>query len=193
MIALLRRRLREEAGFTMIELIVVVALLGAVFAAVGGMYISTLQAEQQVSGDTSDANDAQLAARAIDDAMRNGSSFYVTAGFDGGQLLVVRTAGAGSSLEWNCAAWYYSPDNGGEIRTQVKPDGSTIGLPGNAELPNWTVLVSGITASGAVFTAVDDILQVAFETVDSEGRTTTTIAFAASLSPAEAEESDTCS
>jgi prepilin-type N-terminal cleavage/methylation domain-containing protein len=193
MIARLRRRLREDAGFTMIELIVVVALLGAVFAAVGGMYISTLQAEQQVSGDTSAANDGQLAARAIDDAMRNGSSFYVTDGFDGGQLLVVRTAGAGSALDWSCAAWYYTPENGGEIRADVQPDGSNIGLPGNTELPNWTLLVSGITASGPVFTAVDDVLQVAFETVDGDGRTTTTISFSSSLSPAEAEESDTCS
>lgn len=193
MITLLRRRFREEAGFTMIELIVVVALLGAVFAAVGGMYISTLQAERQVSGDTSAANNAQLAARAIDDAMRNGSSFYVTDGFDGGQLLVVRTAGAGSSLDWSCAAWYYTPENGGQVRSQVQPDGSTIGLPGNTELQDWTLLVSGMTTSGPVFTAVDDVLQVAFETVDGEGRTTTTIAFASSLSPAEAEEADTCS
>jgi prepilin-type N-terminal cleavage/methylation domain-containing protein len=193
MITRLRRLLREDAGFTMIELIVVVALLGAVLIAVGGMYISTLQVERQVSTDTSAANDGQLAARAIDDAMRNGSSFYVTAGFDGGQLVVVRTAGAGSSLGWSCAAWYYTPENGGEIRAEVQPDGSTIGLPGSADLPNWTLLVSGISASGPVFTAVDDVLQVAFETVDSAGRTTTTIAFASTLSPAEAEESDTCS
>lgn len=193
MITVLRRRLRDDAGFTMIELIVVVALLGAVLIAVGGMYISTLNAERQVSGDTSAASNAQLAARAIDDAMRNGSSFYVTAGFDGGQLLVVRTAGAGSSLDWSCSAWYYTPENGGEVRTDVRPDGSTIGLPGNTELDDWTLLVSGLTASGPVFTATDDVLQVAFETVDSAGRTTTTIAFASTLSPAEAEESDTCS
>ena len=193
MITLLRRRFREDAGFTMVELIVVVALLFAVFAAVGGMYISTLKAEQQVSGDTSAANDGQLAARAIDDAMRNGSSFYVTGGFDGGQLLVVRTAGAGSALDWSCAAWYYTPENGGEIRTDVQPDGSNVGLPGNTELADWTLLVSGLTSSGAVFTQVDDVLQVAFETVDGKGRTTTTIAFASSLSPAQAEESDTCS
>lgn len=193
MMTLLRRRLREDAGFTMIELIVVVALLGAVFAAVGGMYISTLKTERQVSADTTAANDAQLAARTIDDAMRNGSSFYVTDGFDGGQLLVVRTAGAGASLDWSCAAWYYTPENGGEVRTQVHPDGSTIGLPGNTELEGWALLVSGMTASGPVFTAVDDVLQVAFETVDGEGRTTTTIAFSSSLSPAEAEESDSCS
>lgn len=193
MIARLRRRLREDAGLTMVELIVVFALLGGVFAAAGGMYISTLKAEQQVSGDTSAANNGQLAARAIDDAMRNGSSFYVTAGFDGGQLLVVRTAGASSSLDWSCAAWYYTPENGGEIRADVQPDGSNIGLPGNSDLADWTLLVSGLTSSGAVFTAVDDVLQVAFETVDGKGRTTTTITFASSLSPAEAEESDTCS
>jgi type II secretory pathway pseudopilin PulG len=189
----LLRRLRADAGFTMIELIVVFGLMVGVMAAVGGMYISTLQAERQVSGDTTAANDAQLAARAIDDAMRNGSSFYVADGFDGGQLLVVRTAGAGSAVDWSCAAWYYSPENGGEIRTEVQPDGSNIGLPGTTDLPGWTLLVSGLTSSGAVFTAVDDVLQVAFETVDSEGRTTTTIAFASSLSPAEAEETDSCS
>jgi type II secretory pathway pseudopilin PulG len=193
MITRLRRRIRDDAGFTMIEMLVVVGLLFAVFAAVGGMYLSTLQAERQVSTDTSSANDGQTVARSIDDAMRNGSSFYVTAGFDGGQLLVVRTAGAGSALDWSCAAWYYTPENGGEIRTDVQPDGSNVGLPGNTELQDWTLLVAGLTSSGAVFTAVDDVLQVAFETVDSEGRTTTTIAFAASLSPAEAEESDTCS
>lgn len=193
MITLLRRRLRDDAGFTLIEMLVVVGLLFAVFAAVGGMYISTLQAERQVSTDTSSANDGQTVARSIDDAMRNGSSFYVTAGFDGGQLLVVRTAGASASLDWSCAAWYYTPENGGEIRTEVHPDGSNVGLPGNTELQDWTLLVAGLTSSGAVFTEVDDVLQVAFETVDSEGRTTTTIAFAASLSPAEAEESDTCS
>lgn len=193
MITGLRRRLREDAGFTMIELIVVVALLGAVLIAVGGMYISTLQAERQVSTDTSAANDGQLAARTIDDAMRNGSSFLVTDGFDGGQLLVVRTAGADSSLDWGCAAWYYTPENGGEIRSQVRPDGVSIGVPGNTDLDGWMLLVSGITASGPVFSAVDDVLHVAFETADGEGRTTTTIAFASSLSPAEAEETDSCS
>lgn len=196
MIARLRRRLVADDGFTIIELIVATGLVGLVLAALGGIYLSTLQTQRMVSGETSAANNAQLAARAIDDAMRNGSSFYVADGSDGGRLLVVRTAGSDAAIDWACAAWYYSPLDGGQIRQHFEPDGTAIGLPGTDELAAWTLLVSGVAVDGPPF-AVDDgndrVLTVAFTTAEPDGDTTTTISFSAALSPAEGEESDSCS
>ncbi|GHF20941.1 hypothetical protein GCM10011600_22480 [Pseudolysinimonas yzui] len=191
------RQLADEAGFTIIEMIVATALAGLVLAALGGVYISTIQTQRLVSTDTSAANNAQLAARGIDDAMQNGSSFHLADGSDGGQMLVVRTAGSGSTIDWTCAIWYYSPLDGGQIRSHVEPDGSAVGLPGTDELASWTLLASGIAVTGtapfAIDSTNDNVLFVDFTTVADDGDATTTISFSAALSPVEAEESDTCS
>jgi prepilin-type N-terminal cleavage/methylation domain-containing protein len=191
------RQLADDAGFTIIEMIVATALAGLVLAAVGGVYISTIQTQRVVSTDTAAANNAQLAARGIDHAMRNGSSFYLASGSDGGQMLVVRTAGSGSAISWSCAIWYYSPLDGGQIRSHVEADGSSIGLPGTDELAGWTLLTSGVSVTGtAPFTvdpSNDNVLFVDFTTIADDGDATTTISFSAALSPVEAEESDTCS
>lgn len=196
MIARLRRRLAVDAGFTIIEVMVATGLVALVLAALGGIYLGTVQTQRMVSGETSAANNAQLVARSIDEAMRNGSSFHVADGSDGGRLLVIRTAGSGAAIDWTCALWYYSPLDGGQIRHHVEPDGSTVGLPGTAELAAWTLLVSGVAVDGPPFAenaGNDRVVDVRFLTAEPDGDTTTTISFSAALSPAVGEESGSCS
>ena len=120
----LRRRASDDAGFTLMELIVVALLTSLVLAAVGGIYISTVVAQRTVEGITGASNGGQLAARSIDSAVRNASEYEIA---DSGRLLVVRSADADADeLGWFCQAWYFSSANGGSIRSTTTADGTAI-------------------------------------------------------------------
>ena len=191
----LRRRASEDAGFTVMELIVVALLTTLVLAAVGGIYISTIVAQQTVDGITGASNEGQLAARSIDSAVRNGSEYQLTDDA-AGQLLVVRTADADADdLGWFCQAWYYTSAEGGSIRTTTTADGTAIGMPTATELANWTLLVSGVTstAGSGIFASdpdIDTVVRVEFDTT-ADGDDSTTIQFSTPLMPG-AEGADTC-
>ena len=194
----LRRRLRDlrdDQGFTIPELIVVCLLAGLVLAAVGGMYVSTVVAQMTVGAVSGASNGGQLAARSIDNGIRNATEFQLTANGTTGQLLIVRTAGAADALDWKCQAWYYDSTGDGSIRTTTVADGTVIAMPTAAELSTWTELVEGVApVTGTdIFTpdaVADTVVQTNFLTV-ADGRDSTTISFSTPLMPG-AQEEDTC-
>lgn len=192
----IRRRLASDQGVTLAEVSVTALLVGLVLATLAGIYLSTVTAQQSVSAATGAANDGQLAARSIDAAVRNGSSYEITPGADGGQLLVVRSAGADAVIDWHCAAWYYSPLEGGSIRTTIQADGTAIPVPTTATLATWTLLAQGVDAPGDIaFTedAGNDRLLLTEFTTTTDELDATTIRFTSALSPAAEEETETCS
>jgi Tfp pilus assembly protein PilW len=193
-LARLRRRASDDAGFTLAELIVVGLLTSLVLTAVGGIYISTIVAQRTVDGITGASNGGQLVARSIDSAVRNGSEYQITDSASG-QLLVVRSADADSTMGWFCQAWYYSSASGGSIRSTTTADGTAIGMPTATGLADWTLLASGVTSTAGtgIFATdpdIDTVVRVQFETT-ADGDDSTTIQFSTPLMPG-AEGADTC-
>ena len=191
----LRRRASEDAGFTIMELIVVALLTTLVLAAVGGIYISTIVAQQTVDGITGASNGGQLAARSIDSAVRNGSEYQITEDA-AGQLLVVRTADADAD------DWAGSARPGTTPRRMAEASGPRrlpTARPSQCrpppELATWTLLVSGVTSTAGVgiFASdpdIDTVVRVEFDTT-ADGDDSTTIQFSTPLMPG-AEGADTC-
>jgi hypothetical protein len=181
-----RERLRDdESGITLIE-VIVTAMLGAlVLAAVGGIYIGAVKAQAMVAGLTGASNDAQLAARDLDRAVRNGVALKVTASGDD-QLLVVRSAGSGDALEYRCRAWFFDA-SAGELRSTTRSDGTLIAVPTADQLANWTLLAAPVGPDGEtdvflVDTADPTLVHVTFAAL-ADDEDSTTVAFATALMP----------
>lgn len=138
--------LRDDRGFTLSEVIVVGVVTTIILMAIGGMYLSTLQAERTISALSETTTSAQLAARSIDYGVRNGVVLQpLQEGTDGGQLLAVCTAGAATGAPvYKWQAWYYSPADGGEIRTRTFDNDTAPSTPDADELATWTLLLSGV-------------------------------------------------
>lgn len=183
-------RLRDDRGFTLMEMLVASALFALVIFVAGGIFIGQTNAQRQVSAITSTTSSAQLAGSAIDSGIRNASGFKLTAsGSD--QLLVARVAGGGSTLQWTCQAWYYSA-SAHTISTHASTPGTPVTVPTAAQLTTWTLLVSGVSArSGStIFTAAGATLSVSFNATPANNRA---VAIAFSSSPlAGVTESTTC-
>jgi hypothetical protein len=146
--AALRRRLdrlRGDEGLTLPEVIVVSIVTTIILIAVGGMYISTLRTERVISDLSQGASSAQLVARSIDSGVRNGVILdSVRIGSDGGQMLAVCTAGAGTTAAYSWRAWYYSPTGNGSIRSRDFASNAKPSVPSASQLSGWTLLLDGI-------------------------------------------------
>lgn len=149
-----RRVIRDDAGMTLPEVIIVSLITTLVLIAVGGMYISTVRTERVISNLTGSTSSAQLIARSIDAGVRNGVLVRpITSGGDGGQLLLVCSASADPTvnvddvddLEYRWRAWYYSPHGDGEIRERTFASDAAPVAPTLDELDEWTLLLSGVT------------------------------------------------
>lgn len=144
----------REAGVTLIELLVYMSLLTVVLTVVGGILISSTRTERDVRTAAEAANTGQLIVRSVQAGVRNASRVALTDS-GGTQLLVVRTAGRSTPVEWGCQAWYYVPDGGGTLYTKRTSPAVKIPAPVAGVLDSWTLLGEGISATGStVFEAV---------------------------------------
>jgi prepilin-type N-terminal cleavage/methylation domain-containing protein len=177
MIRRLRRLQAEDPGFTLIELMAVTLLVGMVTSVLAGVFISTITAQQTVDHRTDATNDAQVAASGLDYAVRNASEFQLSANA-ADQLLVVRTATAGSSVGWTCASWYFDAD-AEELRQNISSVGTVVTAPTAAALSTWTLVASGVTpvAGATIFSSSGGKLTVAFEVVHTDDDEPTAIQF----------------
>jgi len=157
-------KLRSDAGFTLVEVLVAGALLSVVLIVVAGIYTSITSAERVVNAITTTTKTAQGAATAIETGIRNSSEFILTNPQGSDQMVVARTADQDATLTWSCRAWYFSAANGGSIRSTRTTDGTHIPAPNASQLANWTLLVTGVsprTGSG-IFTVSGNELQISF-------------------------------
>lgn len=180
---------RDERGVTMVEMIVVMLITSVILLAIGSMYISTLQVQRTVVALSESTNAAQLVARSVDDGVRNGVELRpLGTGTDGGQLLVVCTAGAQENLDHAWQAWYWSPTDTGTLRTKTFPAGLPPAVPTASALATWTLLLTNVEpqgAGGVVFTtdpALPGAVAVQFSTFGDD-TTSTTIDFTTHLAP----------
>ncbi|GAA2078637.1 hypothetical protein GCM10009840_12080 [Pseudolysinimonas kribbensis] len=172
----------SDSGFTLVEMLVALALTTLVMTVIGGLFISLTQTQQTVDAVTSSTTSGQQVATTITDRVRNGSGFRVTSvGSD--QLLVTRSAGTGSTLTWTCYGWYYSAADE-SLRMTTSTPGTRITAPTSAQLTSWTLLASGVTPRGtAPVFAPDDTGSVLTVTFDTHRAGHPSVAIQTSASP----------
>lgn len=153
---------RGDEGFTLIELIIASMILVLVLGLVGAMLGSMASTSKTVNTLSASTTSAQLAAESIEHGVRNSSDFLLTNPTGTDQLLVARIAQGGSTLVWQCIAWYYSASNG-SIRTTTSS--GAIAAPTSTALSHWTLLTTGVSPSSGtgIFSDAAPQLKIAFK------------------------------
>ena len=159
----LRRLLRDDSGFSLMEMLAASAIFALITTGIVGVILVSTNAQRTVSVVTASTTDAQLVANELDNRIRNSSEFQVTTSGTT-QLVVARVAGTGTTITWRCYGWYYSATDGGVIRMTSTATGTKITMPTAAQAATWTLLLSGVAprTGTTVFSAVDNQLSVAF-------------------------------
>lgn len=161
--ARLRTLLRDDRGFTLVEMLVSSALFAMIMTGIIGVILVTTQAQRTVSIVSTSTTEAQLVANELDQRIRNSSEFQVTTSGTT-QLLVARVAGSDSTLTWRCYGWFYSASDNGIIRMTSTAPGTKITMPTAAQAATWTLLLAGVVprSGTTVFSTVDNQLSIAF-------------------------------
>jgi type II secretory pathway pseudopilin PulG len=153
----------RDAGITLIELIITVALFTVVVTVTGTILVSALRVQANVSALGSGSNGAQLVARSLQRGIANASGFKAETPTAAGQLLRARVAVPSSSgaVSWRCVAWYWSA-TAKTVRTSSSTTGA-VPVPTTTSLSAWTLLASRVSvATGATqpFTGAGSQLQL---------------------------------
>jgi len=162
------RQLRrtDDAGVTLIELVVTVMLLGAVMTLVGSLFVTSLRTQTTVRNATAASREAQSISDSLANGIRNASAFRVTVPSGTDQLLVAKVAdAAAATISWRCIAWYYSATAKTLRSTQlVVPYTAPTSEP-----TTWTLLGTGITprTGTTVFSVSGQTLSFAFTSAAS--------------------------
>ncbi len=134
---------RGDHGFTLAELAVYGILLGVVLTTAAGLLISGTIAERTVRTVVGASTNSQLAADSIETGIRNSSGYALTAPSTGTQVVRARVAQGSTSVVWNCAAWYYTPNlSGGSIWYKVSS--TAIADPTTANIGTWTMIADNV-------------------------------------------------
>lgn len=163
----IRARLADDAGFSLAELGVYAVLAVTILLIVSSILINAFNTREQVTDLTDAVSVGQLIANSIEEGVRNASgppgtvdavqrlgvkSETVTAT---GQLLRARVAvgASGGTVEWQCQAWFYSPDTeavyAATNATQAVTDPVSFSVIDAVHTPavgsdNWVLLGEGI-------------------------------------------------
>jgi prepilin-type N-terminal cleavage/methylation domain-containing protein len=98
-------RTRRDEGFTLVELLISMALLSVLITVVGGIIVSSLQADRTIREVTTSTTDGQLVVNAIEQTVRNSTAISVVPNADESSVFaVVRTTVGGSA---RCVAWFF--------------------------------------------------------------------------------------
>ena len=156
-----------EEGFTLIELMVYIALSVVVLLICGGIFVNSVNAERSVRGVNNATNLGQLVSQSVTNGVRNSSNIVLSAPSSGTQLLMTRSVGSAATPVWTCNAWYLS---NGEIRT--KQSATAITAPTAAQLATWTLLNPDVKASGSnpVFALTARRIDLVFESKNGTGK-----------------------
>lgn len=143
-----RRAAKDDAGFTLVELMVYGILLVIVVGVAGGIIINTLGVSKDVRTSNEATSTGQLVATSISTAIRQASWVKVVA-LTNAQFVTARTTTGTATIAWQCEAWYFDSTNGGAIYTTssstkiTQPTGTPTG---------WTLLAKGVqVGTGALF------------------------------------------
>lgn len=152
---------RSDSGLTLVELMISGLILSVVLIAIGSITVGILAAQQTVAAVTQTTTAAQASANLIATGVRNASDVRLTTPTGTDQLLIVRTAGSGSSLTWTCRAWYYSSSTG-TIRSTSSS--SRITAPTTQQLATWKLVVSDVApkTGTAIFSTATDGIKLSY-------------------------------
>lgn len=146
--------LRRDAGLTLVELMVTVALLAGVLLIIGTIFVSMFATQRVVSAITTTTSTAQQTASLIEDAVRNASAVRVSTS-NSNELLVTRSASEAAVVTWGCVGWYYDAAADTLLR-KTTADGTTISAPTDAaQRATWTPMLTGVTPRGSHVFALD--------------------------------------
>ncbi|MGO4534650.1 PilW family protein [Leifsonia sp. 2MCAF36] len=167
------KRARGDAGLTLVELTIAMALSVLLIGVAVGLFASASKSQTTISSRSGAATSAQQTMRSLTQGIENASEFTVqTNGSD--LMLVARTASTGATLGWRCQAWYYQASTS-TLRTTTTADGTKIVLPTVTQLGAWTRLATGVSPVGTtpVFQGVGQNLQVGFVAAVASGQSVT--------------------
>lgn len=159
----------DERGFTLIEVLIYALLLSFVVAIAGGMIFSAVTVSKTVLSMTRNSTAGQLVAKSVVTGIRNSSDFRLSDPVGDDQLLVARRATSGTTLDWACAAWYYSA---ADDSVWFTTSDLAILPPTAAELATWTLLTSDVqpVSGTAIFSALNDRLSLSILGLDGAHR-----------------------
>ncbi len=178
-----RARVRDDDGFTLIELIVATAVLSIILLAVGGMMYSTTITQRTVSSVNDASSTAQTAADGIRTQLRNAAEFRVTTVDGHDQLLVARIASTAGTASYTCRAWYFARDEQ-QLRSREWPVAGSTALPTRpGSVADWPLLVDGIDPrpglTGIFGTSSGGAVKVEFEVASDDRNEPIAIQFTA--------------
>lgn len=155
---MIRPVVRDDHGFTLVELLVYTLLLGVVLAAGFGLLVNSFRGSELVTGAAASTRDGQTTARTIAAGVRNATHVTVS-----GNLAV---AGALRGTDLSCTGWYvvgtdlYARMSDGPITAGSYPTGWTLVASGvrpvDPSTPIFGVVDKGLSARFTVDTATDD-------------------------------------
>lgn len=150
-----RRAAGDDAGVSLVELIIYSLLLSFVVFIAGGLLIQTLETQRDTTSLNDASNSAQVAVREMERGLRNAVQVQIPSAH-GGNLLIIKTrVGDDPTLasSWECRAWYYDAASD-EIRYLDGPATGTPvtrGLTAPLDTSAWRTVLSNVmpTPNGA--------------------------------------------
>lgn len=143
-----KRRLRDDEGFTLVELLVYSILMIVVLGIAGALFIQMLVAQRDTIAMANATNESQVAFKRLEYDVRNADWVQVK---DGGNLLIAstRVATTGNTTAQFCVGYYYDSTTLTLHRIQTAlsaPTANALAAVGTSALPGlgraWPVAVT---------------------------------------------------
>jgi prepilin-type N-terminal cleavage/methylation domain-containing protein len=131
---------RDDAGFSLVELIITMGLFAIVLTIVGNVIVSALTADRSVREITGTTTGGQLVVNVVEETVRNSTALRVTTNVDGASTFVaVRTTAGGTA---RCHAFFFD-SSASIVYERTSASAITAPSPG-AVGADWTQLSASV-------------------------------------------------
>ena len=167
----------NETGMTLVELIIYAALLTVVVTIVGGMMLSAITAQRDITSSTSAASLGQLIGQSVTKGVRNATTIDPLQQPTATSQLLRVSSSAGKHTDGTLygtvyEGWYYTQNNGGSFYMTISCT-SIVAPTTPTLLAQWNYLGTGITptAGGAsLFTVANSTVSYGFSVANGVGK-----------------------
>ena len=135
------RRLKDERGLSLSELVVYVGLLAIVVVIAGSVFSTYFSGEKAVQDVTSATNRGQIVTTSLTNGIRSAATIQVLpVALDNSQFVTAKVgSAAATSTSWQCEAWYFTGN--GEVYHRTAS--SAIDVP-DGDFTGWGMLANGL-------------------------------------------------